>query len=305
MSNEPEKKASTAEEYDSYLRAYIKNEVTSYLREFKNIEPDKICKDIHFEYIGKYPYEEYPECGDSMLQRLYKLAWGLCLAHYTMKEITPYAAKKLYEYKVNSMTAEDVAQQTYEKYEKHYSYDKDQECGRNMRPWLYTIAKNIIKDAKRKETLNQDQDQGKNKVKAKIPRYIPFSNNTGGKIPDPGMTPDENAELLEFANLATAAMIFKLKNPNFGNVIILRIFEQLEFGDIAQKLGITVETCRNYLSIGFTKMKEILEDSSELQDLIDILKDPNNMQEVRDYLNNLAKSYDSPKDDSPKDDSKD
>lgn len=133
--------------------------------------------------------------------------------------------------------AYDIAQETFLKFIKYGASYKHH----NLKGYLLTIARNIC--------FNYFRDK-KEKAKAveweeidKIPSYKDM------------LTEAENAIYLR--------NLLKELSQDIREVIILRIYEEMKFKDIAKIMGCSVSTAKSRFRLGIDRMKKLMENEYE------------------------------------------
>jgi RNA polymerase sigma-70 factor (ECF subfamily) len=114
-----------------------------------------------------------------------------------------------------------------------------------MRPWLITIALNVARDRwRKKEPLN----------------FVDIHGEENG-FPDPGPSPEERMTRGEA--LAKLSQGVATLRPEYRTVIALRYDAELSYQEIANVLGIPVNTVRTHLRRAKSVLRDWMETESE------------------------------------------
>jgi len=111
--------------------------------------------------------------------------------------------------------------------------------GRPFKPWLYAIALNACRADFRR------------------PALITVSEETGAAVAAPGLSPAEAAVATETAALVARAVT--LLPAQQRAVVVLRIWQQLNYSEIADIVGCTESTVRCHMHLGLCALRKYLE----------------------------------------------
>lgn len=133
--------------------------------------------------------------------------------------------------------AYDIAQETFLRFMKYETAYKH----KNLKGYLLMIARNIC--------LNYFRDQ---KEKAITVEYE--------KISD---IPNRENQLGEPENIIYLRNLLEELSPKIKEVIILRIYEEMKFKDIAKIMGCNVSTVKSRFRLGVKQLKKLMENDYE------------------------------------------
>jgi RNA polymerase sigma-70 factor (ECF subfamily) len=111
--------------------------------------------------------------------------------------------------------------------------------GRPFRPWLYAIALNACRADFRRPALTLASEE------------------SGAAVPAPGLSPAEAAVATETAALVAQAVT--LLPSQQRAVVVLRIWQQLGYREIADILDCTETTVRSHMHHGLRALRKYLE----------------------------------------------
>jgi RNA polymerase sigma-70 factor (ECF subfamily) len=151
--------------------------------------------------------------------------------------------KFAYGYVRTSVDAEDVAQETFVRAWKHL---KKFDTSKNLKTWLFTIAKNTALDMlkKMKPLAFSTITEVESELEAFLAPYI-----ASGEIPETAL---DHKFLKEDMDGALAKL-----PPAYRAVIALRYNEQLKFREIAETLGEPIDTVKSKHRRGLMLLKGI------------------------------------------------
>lgn len=141
--------------------------------------------------------------------------------------------------------AEDLAQEAFARV---FARRRDYEPGGRFSTWLWRIAVNLCHDElrrrKRRPELSLDGDDSDEPERGER------------SLPDPGLSPAEFTEKLEQAEQVREALL-RLPDP-LRTVVILRHYEGLKFGEIAEVLGIPEGTVKSRMFEALSRLAVFL-----------------------------------------------
>lgn len=140
-------------------------------------------------------------------------------------------SKRVYGFllkRVSSTRADDVFQDTFLKLHKYRArYDSS----RPFAPWLFSLCRTALIDMLRKE---------KNVLAAAELRDVPQEEST-----------------VSYSDYGRAMELLDALSPREQEILRLRIFEDLPFADVAQRIGLTVVNIRKIASRALQRLRNI------------------------------------------------
>jgi RNA polymerase sigma-70 factor (ECF subfamily) len=152
--------------------------------------------------------------------------------------------KFAYRYVRDAADADDVAQETFVRAWKHL---KQFDTSRNLRTWLFTIAKNAALDLlkKKRPLVFSRITEAENELESFLAPYV-----ASGELP-------EAAVDQKFLKGDIDAALAKLP-PAYRAVLALRYNEHLKFREIAAELGEPIDTVKSKHRRGLALLRTIL-----------------------------------------------
>lgn len=133
--------------------------------------------------------------------------------------------------------AYDITQESFLKFIKYGTSYHHQ----NLKGYLLMIARNLcfdyFRDKKGTETTVEWEELD--------------------KIPKPGNQIKETEDIIYLQNL------LKMLSPDIREVVVLRMYEEMKFKDIAGMMGCSVSTAKSRFRIGISQLKRMMEKEDE------------------------------------------
>ena len=133
--------------------------------------------------------------------------------------------------------AYDIAQESFLKFIKYGTFYHHQ----NLKGYLLMIARNLcfdyFRDKKGTET--------------------PVEWEELDKIPKPGNQIKETEDIIYLQNL------LKALSPDIREVVVLRMYEEMKFKDIAGMMGCSVSTAKSRFRLGISQLKRMMEEDED------------------------------------------
>ena len=133
--------------------------------------------------------------------------------------------------------AYDITQESFLKFIKYGTSYHHQ----NLRGYLLTIARNLC--------FNYFRD--KKDIESSVEWEV-FD-----KLPKPGNQITETEDIIYLQNL------LKALSPDIREVIVLRMYEEMKFKDIARVMGCSVSTAKSRYRIGISQLKRMMEEDED------------------------------------------
>ena len=155
--------------------------------------------------------------------------------------ILSFYEKMIYNYCLrilkNSQNAKDVTQETFIKV---YTHRKKIDLDKNIKTWIFTIATNttydFLRSKKRKREISLDEE---NETNSSFETY--YSSKEEGLVSDV----DKALEQI---------------NPEYRKVLLLFYQQGFEYKEIAEILGMPINTVKTHISRGKEQLKELLKE---------------------------------------------
>ncbi len=141
----------------------------------------------------------------------------------------------VYRYVDNSDAAEDITQEAFVKMWKNLKKFKGD---KKFSTWLFAIAKNASIDWLRKK------------------KTLPFSDFENETLADSGSLPDELFERIGLSEILDKAL--KQLSPAYRSVLFLYYNDHLNFREIAEKFGESINTVKSRHRRALVLLKEII-----------------------------------------------
>ena len=133
--------------------------------------------------------------------------------------------------------AYDISQESFLKFIKYGTFYHHQ----NLKGYLLMIARNLcfdyFRDKKGTET--------------------PVEWEELDKIPKPGNQIKETEDIIYLQNL------LKALSPDIREVVVLRMYEEMKFKDIAGMMGCSVSTAKSRFRLGISQLKRMMEEDED------------------------------------------
>lgn len=133
--------------------------------------------------------------------------------------------------------AYDIAQESFFKFIKYGTFYHHQ----NLKGYLLMIARNLCFDYFRDK-------------KGTDP---PVEWEELDKIPKPGNQIKETEDIIYLQNLLNAL------SPDIREVVVLRMYEEMKFKDIAGMMGCSVSTAKSRFRLGISQLKRMMEEDED------------------------------------------
>ena len=155
------------------------------------------------------------------------------------EQILSFYEKAIYNYCLrilkNSYNAKDVTQETFIKV---YTHRKSIDIEKNIKTWIFTIATNtaydFLRGKKRKNEVSLDDE---NETISSFETYYQ----------EEGLISDVERALLQI-------------NSNYREALLLFYQQGFEYKEIAEILGVPINTVKTHISRGKEQLKEILKE---------------------------------------------
>ena len=133
--------------------------------------------------------------------------------------------------------AYDIAQESFLKFIKYGTSYHHQ----NLKGYLLTIARNICFDY----------------FRDKKDIEISVEWEELDQIPKPGNQIKETEDIIYLQNL------LKALSPDIREVVVLRMYEEMKFKDIADMMGCSVSTAKSRFRLGISQLKRMMEEDED------------------------------------------
>ena len=133
--------------------------------------------------------------------------------------------------------AYDIAQESFLKFIKYGTFYHHQ----NLKGYLLMIARNLCFDYFRDKKVTETS-VGWEEL---------------DKIPKPGNQIKETEDIIYLQNL------LKALSPDIREVVVLRMYEEMKFKDIAGMMGCSVSTAKSRFRLGISQLKRMMEEDED------------------------------------------
>jgi RNA polymerase sigma-70 factor (ECF subfamily) len=140
--------------------------------------------------------------------------------------------------------AEDVFQETFLRVVKHLPRFEE---GRRVRPWVYAIASNLVKNVYRSRKYRE---------KTSLDQEGPEGEPLSGRLAAVSASPDEGAQTAETAVLVREAV--ERLSPTGRDALVLFYYQGLAYEEIAQVLEVPLGTVKSRIHNALGKLAGLL-----------------------------------------------